>query len=244
MKIRLFRIILFGLIALANLTKFILLGTRGSVLQFIICLIIVIVEVMAYKDKKEIKGKKIIYVLCSVIAALVVIYVSSWRYGFGKMAGVYSLKLNYANSGNYTTTFFPQKVPEGAVLKDMGHMPTIMQGDGFVYAVFDTEYESLLNRLENEASKKAIMSFSAKNWSQGEYSKEQLDLAEKIFRERTGFENIDPTIGFTDPARISNNHEDHDITIYIIDSNFYFNHLRTDAVLVDHTDGVIEYVGM
>ena len=244
MKIRLFRIILFGLIALANLTKFTLLGTRGNSVQFIICLIIVIFEVKAYKDKKEIKGSKTAYVICGIFAALIVIYFSLWRYGFGKLFGVYSLKLSYAASGGYTTTFFPEKVPEGAKLKDFGHLPTIMQGDGYVYAVFDTEDATLLSKLENEAAAKAIMSFDITELGTGEMLKENLDLAEKIFREKTGFKDIDPTIDFTDPARIRYDHPDHDITIYIIDSNFYFNHLRTDAVLVDHTDGVIEYVGM
>ena len=232
------------MIASANLTKYILLGTRGNIVQFIICLIIVLAEVKAFRDKKEMKGGKIAYILCGVFAALIVIYVSLWRYGFGKVGGIYSLKLKYANSGNYTTTFFPNKVPEGAVLKDMGHLPSMMQGDGYVYTVFEIEDAALLDKLEKEASLKAIMSFSAKDWAKGEFSKEQLDIAEKIFRERTGFKDIDPTISITDPARITKNHEEHDITIYIIDSNFHFNHLRTDAVLVDHTDGVIEYVGM
>lgn len=244
MKIRFFRIILFGLIALANLTKFILLGTRGNLFQVIICLIIIIYEAKEYKDKKEIKGSKAGYVLCGIIASLVVIYFSLWRFGFGRLFGIYSLKLSYANAGGYTTTFFPEKVPKGTKLKDLGHLPSVMQGDGYVYAVFDVDDPNLLSELENKAASKALMSFDVKEYALGEIPKEYQDLANKIFREKTGFKDIDATIGITDPAHITYDYEDHDITIYIIDSNFYFNHLRTDSVLVDHTDGVIEYVGM
>lgn len=243
MKIRFFRIILFGLIALGNLIRFILIGTRGSAFQFIICLIIVLTEIAAYKDKKEIKGGKISYILCGIVAALIVLYISMFRYGFGRYVGIYSLKLKYADAGHYTTAHFPQRIPDGAKLTDMGHIPTIMQGSGYVYAVFEVDDPALLRQLEDQAASRCIMCFSGADYINREFSEDDLKTAEEIFRERTGFKDMDPSISVGDPGRLLVNATDHDIMIYILDSNFYWNHLRTDAVIVDRSASFIQYIG-
>ena len=243
MKIRFFRIILFGLIALYNITRFILIGTRGSLFQFIVCLIIVLTEIAAYRDKKEIKGGKVSYILCGIVAALIVLYISMFRYGFGRYVGIYGLKLKYAEAGHYTTSHFPQRIPDGTKLTNMGHIPTIMQGSGFVYAVFEVDDTALLSQLEDRAASSCIMSFSGDDYMNGEFSEDDLKTAEEIFRERTGFKDMDPKIYVEDPGRILVNADGHDIMIYILDSNFYWNHLRTDAVIVDRSASFIQYIG-
>ena len=114
---RIFRIILFSLIMLANLSMWLLLGTGWNLFQFVFCLIIVIVEIGLYKKKKTIKTPLISIVL-TLVSALIVVWASLLVFGFGKM-GIYDLKIKYADKVGYTTNHFPMSVPEGARLEDI-----------------------------------------------------------------------------------------------------------------------------
>ncbi len=252
---RLFRVIVFGLIALANLSVFLLIGSGFNLFQCIFCMLIVIPELVAIKNKKEIKYPKPLYIFATLFAALIVGWFSCCIFGFGKM-GIYSLKVKFADNAGYTANHFPQAIPEGAKLLDMGLLPTIMQGDGNVHATFSCD-EDTIAELEKKASDRAIMTFTIKQYLDGDIPDEYYDMAKKILNEKLHFEDMEPDIRinasriimdqqniYYDHYGKQTNKELNDVMIYIIDSNFYWNHLRTDSVVVDRTQNIIEYVGM
>lgn len=251
---RLFRVIVFGILALANFSVFILIGSKFNMFQCLVCLLIVIPELIAFKKKKEIKYKKSLFVFATLFAALIIGWFSSSVFGYGKM-GVYSLKVKFADNAGYSTYHFPQKIPENAKLIDMGLMPTIMQGDGNVHATFSCD-EKTLKELEKKAGDKAMMTFTIKQYLEGDISDEYRQTAKKILNEKYDFKDMEPEISINASGIIMDQHEKFydqygkqtdseldDVMIYILDSNFYWNHLRTDSVVVDHTNNVIEYVG-
>ena len=251
---RLLSVILFSILAIANLLIFLLIGAGFNLFQFIICLIIVIVELVKHASKKEIKYPKVIFVFLTLIAALLVLWVSSFGFGFGKM-GIYGLKLKYADFYGYTTDHFPNSVPQGAKLKDMGMLPTIMQGAGNVHATFGSDGQTI-RTLEQKASDNSIMSFTLKQYLNDEIPKEYVDKAQKIFDTKySSLKGTDAVIK-VDYSKIINDYKNrydqggttsqndlNNVIIYIIDSNFYWNHLRTNSVVVDHNEGLIEYTG-
>ena len=254
MAMRLFRVIVFALIALANLSVFVLIGSGFNLFQFILCMLIVIPESAAFKKKKEITYPKPLFLCATLFVALLVVWFSCSRFGYGKM-GIYSLKVKYADNSGYTASHFPQTIPEGAKLLDMGLMPTIMQGDGNVHATFSCDAQTLAE-LEKKVSRDAIMTFTIKQYLEGDISDEYYEMAKKTLNKRYGFEDMEPSIRinasdiimqqertFYDQYGKPSENELNDIMIYILDSNFYWNHLRTDSVVVDHTESVIEYVG-
>ncbi len=252
-NMRLFRIILFSLIMLGNLSMWLLIGTGWNVFQFVVCLIIIIVEIVNDKKKRPINNPSR-FIVFTLGSALIVVYFSMLVLGFGKM-GIYDLKIKYADQAGYTTGHFPMSVPEGAKLEDIGMMPTIMQGDGYVHALFSAD-EQTVKLLESKAADSAIMSFSLDQYLNNTIPIEHQNKAQKIFDNNYHFENTAAVIRVEYSALI---HEQEkrfnpsngdtsrikadDIAIYIIDSNFYWNHLRTNAVIVDKTSGHIEYIG-
>ena len=251
---RLFRVIVFGILALANLSVFILIGSGFNLFQCLICLLIAIPELIAFKKKKEIKHSKALFIFATLFAALIVGWFSCSIFGFGKM-GVYSLKVKFAGHAGYTTSHFPQTVPENAKLIDMGLMPTIMQGDGNVHATFNCD-DQTLSLLEKKASDKAMMTFTISQYLNGDISDEYYEMAKKILNEKFDFKDMEPSITinasdiimaqhkkFNDQNGKPSDSELDDVMIYIIDSNFYWNHLRTDSVVVDRTNNRIEYIG-
>ncbi|MCR5283108.1 MAG: hypothetical protein K6E18_07025 [Lachnospiraceae bacterium] len=238
---RLIRVIIFGLIAACNFAKFILIGSYFNMGVGMFCIAVAVVEVIIGKWKKEIKHK-VLYFLGTVFAALIMVWISTWEFGFANF-GVYALKIRYADRIGYTTSHFPQEVPENARLLNCTMMPTIMQGSGNVQATFGAEGE-VLEALEQQAKEACIMSFSAADYVNGNLPEEDQKLAQKIFEEKTDFENTEARIQVCDPTgMIRECASTHDMTIYILDSNFYWNHIHTDSVLVDHTGHEIQYVG-
>ena len=248
---RLFRIIIFALIAVANLAMFLLIGAGFNLIPFVICLIIVIMECVCFKKKKIEHPSS--YFVSTLIVGLVLVWVSCFKFGFGKL-GIYELKNRYADNAGYSTNHFPQSIPEEAKLENMGMLPSIMQGSGNVHAIFSVD-EHTIDALEKKAADVSIISFTAEQYLNGEIPQECMDKAQNIFEDKYDFEGVEATIS-VDGSKIlkeqdelynSSNGNDksklNDVVIYIIDSNFNFNHIRTDAVVVDHTDGRIEYVG-
>jgi len=220
-----------------------LLGTGWNLFQFLFCLVIVIFETVNCKKKKRIKRPGI-FIVSTLAAALIVVYVSAWVFGFGKM-GIYDLKIKYADKVGYTTSHFPMSVPEGAKLEDMGMIPTIMQGEGYVHATFSAD-EQTIRLLESKAADSAIMSFTAHQYLNNNIPAEYQDKAQKIFESTYQFKDVDAVIGVGRSTLVNEQEEQNnknDIDIYIIDSNFYWNHLRTNSVIVDKTSGYIEYIG-
>lgn len=239
---RLFRIILFEILFILNISKFFLIGATYNLGVAVFCVIICIPEIVAYRKKKEIKTSKKVYIGISIFAALIMFYISCFEFGFGRL-GMYSLKVRYADHCHYTATHFPQEIPDGAVLTDIGLLPTIMQGDGNMHATFIANRQTL-DELEKKAASEAIMSFDAKQYMNGELPKQYYDMAGKIYEQHYGRKSDNIHISVCDvTGLIRDNYPEHDIMIYIIDSNFNWNHIRTDSVVVDHTDGVIQYVG-
>ncbi len=249
---RLFRIIFFALIAALNLAMFLLIGTGFNLIPFVICLIIVIMECVCLKKNKKIERPSS-YFVSTLLVGVVLVWVSCFKFGFGKL-GIYELKIRYADKAGYSTNHFPQSIPEEANLEDMGMLPSIMQGSGNVHATFSVDEHSI-DALEKKAADAAILSFTVEQYLYGEIPKECLDKAQKIFEDKYDFEGVDATIS-VDGSKILKEQDElyddsngndksklNDVVIYIIDSNFYFNHIRTDAVVVDHTGGRIEYVG-
>jgi len=251
---RLFRIVIVALLALANLTVFLLLGCGFNLFQSMLCILIVIPEICAFKKKKEIKYSKAVYILLTLFVALIIGWFSCFVFGFGKM-GVYKLKIKYADHVGYNTEHFPQSIPEGARLKDMGLIPTIMQGSGNVHVTFSAN-EQTIKALERKAADAAIMSFTVEQYLENDIPKEYHDKAQKIFDDIYGFENTDAVIrvDYSEIIKEQTNmnydlqddkdqNKFDDVIIYIIDSNFFWNHIRTNSVVVNHTSGNIEYIG-
>ncbi|MCR4748297.1 MAG: hypothetical protein K5877_00630 [Lachnospiraceae bacterium] len=242
---RLFRVVIFALLSILNLEVFLLIGSGFNLFQCLFCMLIVIPELIAYKKRKEIKSSKVSFVFMTIFVAVMVGWFSCFVFGFGKM-GIYELKIKYADMAGYTTKHFPQNIPEGAVLTDMGLLPTIMQGDGNIHATFIAA-APVLNALEKKASAEAVMSFSAEQYLKGDIPEEYQKKAQEIFEEKYDFKDTQAQITVTASKIIygqqKNENEPDDIMIYIIDSNFYWNHIRTDSVIVDHASGLIEYIG-
>jgi len=139
---RVFRIILFLLIAVADLAKWILIGTGFNLFPFVISMAIVILEIVNLKKKKPVKNPAL-FMIGTVFSALIVVWISGAFFGYGKM-GVYELKLKYARKAGYSTEHFPAVVPDGAVLEDMRMIPTIMQGSGYVDVLLSADDKKII----------------------------------------------------------------------------------------------------
>ena len=91
------------------------------------------------------------------------------------------------------------------------------------------------------------MSFSAEQYLKGDIPEEYQKKAQEIIEEKYDFKDMQAQITVTASKIIygQQKREDEldDIMIYIMDSNFYWNHIRTDSVIVDHVSGQIEYIG-
>ncbi|MBR1568655.1 MAG: hypothetical protein IJ648_06785 [Lachnospiraceae bacterium] len=221
---------------------YVLFGTWIHLFLAVVCLTLEILEIILMVRKVRVKLKAG-YILRLIGAVLFVLFVGSFASPYHKV-GIYEYKLQYVDRHGYDIDHFPASVPAGAELIDMEYIPSIMQGDGCVRAYFQLHKKEQLDDLEEAAARRAEIVIPADKYVNGEFSEGQYALAKKKLEQGTGFSDMDPEIWIWKSDRVMDHYADHDITIYIVESNYYFHRLHTDSVVVDHTDGVIEYVGM
>ena len=242
---RFFGVIVFGLLTMTYGFLFLTLGTWFSLFWAVVCLVAAVASVILTSVKKEITEKKTPYLAGIMGVALVVVLGSLFfRVSPFGTVGIYERKLQYADRHGYDTGHFPQSIPGDAKLTDMKMIPSVMQGDGFIHAYFQFDSKEALMELAEEAEQNAELGFTAKDYMYGNLSDEDKAYAKSRVRQISGWKDAEPCIEIEHSPSVSEYYDTHFVMIYIIDSNYYPNHVRTNSVVVDYTDGVIEYVGM
>lgn len=236
-------IIFFGILTILELLGFFLLGSISQLILFFICLGITLLEFCLYRKDKPVQKKKT-WLAGRILLFLILLYISCFASILCPL-GIYELKLSYAAAFGSTTEHFPKRV-SGMELMEMGFLPSIMQGNGHVYARFEVEDDALLRQLEAQAEGSCEIQFTAADYTTGQIEKDVLEKARRILQDHWSSSSPAPApdIWIWNSERVNNHSQDHDIRIYIISSNYYTNHIRTSSVVVDWTDHVIEYEGM
>lgn len=229
----------YGIYAVGCLVAFLLFGTG---LHLLLCIAGVVLALWLGRHGKR-REKLPARIASVLVPMLLMIWISSFSCGYGTI-GAYGCKVWYAGSFGMHVDHFPDTVPQGFELKEMGFLPSILQGDGHVYALFQTDDPETLAEWEKQASGKAILSFSGTDYAEENFSAEDVAHASAVLKERFGFQDMDPSFWYWDREGTRQHYRDHDITIYFMESNFYWNHIRTSAIVIDRTDRVIEFIGM
>lgn len=142
---------------------------------------------------------------------------------------LYPLQLKYYKS-TYSQSdaldFFPDKIPENVGDYKLEHVPTVMQGAGHTSLIFTSDSETIKECIR-AAEQDAILIFTLSE--QDQYKDE--------FKKLSGNEYALLYI-YTDEAMKQNSEN---VTVYLLYSNFDFNHPHTSAVLVDEENFTVQF---
>ncbi len=142
---------------------------------------------------------------------------------------LYPLQLKYYKS-TYSQSdaldFFPDKIPENVGDYKLEHVPTVMQGAGHTSLMFTSDSETIQECIR-EAKQDAILIFTLS----------EQDQYEDKFKKSSGSEYAFLYF-YTDEAMKQNSEN---VTVYLLYSNFDFNHPHTSAVLVDEENCTVQF---
>lgn len=229
--------ILFIMAGVANVVKFLLLGTYINILLAAACIAFGALDIIrrgAPSHKGLIASRTIALLVCAYIG----IGMSS---PYGRI-GLYGSKLRYAEASGYSVGHFPD-LKEGLRLTDMQYMPSVMQGSGWVYAGIECSAERLAH-LEKDAAERAQVCFTLDGYLTGTIPEDRMPWANDTADDERSWDRWYDKHIYVHLSERMMDASGHDTAVYIIYSNYYSDHIRTDAVIVDRTDGYIEYVGM
>ena len=128
----------------------------------------------------------------------------------------YPMAMKYAYGFQTASTFLPEELPSSARDVRYDFFPTILQGDGHVCVEFTADevyVTELSNRLETEA-------MYVINYGELDSLNAALNTEDSDYKKITLWEG-------------SFGEEHPDSTVYIIDTNYYWNHPRYKAVFID-----------
>ena len=214
---------LFLAVALINLAVVVMTSAFMPIVMMVICTVCFIV---AFR-RKQYDAKSIAVELFAVLVSAYFLFLAS---SFsGSMNWQYPLQRWYIEfmANDDTDGFFPDKLPADAENFRTEYCPPLMQGSGYYYICFNTEYIEQYNAFTGNA----VLSFTMEEYNNG-LSEESYEKFNKLAEDGYG---LDFYVDIPDCIDES----DSNTKIYIINSNFYWNHPHTDIIFINNDEKLV-----
>ena len=214
---------LFMALAIINLAIFI---TTSAVLPVILMVICVICFTVSLK-RKQYDAKVIAAELVAVLVLAYFMFSTSlfsgsfiWQYPFQRWYIEFM-------ANDDTDGFFPDQLPADAKNFCTEYCPPLMQGNGYYYICFNTDN---IDQFKSY-TKEAILSFTMEEYANG--------LSEKHAARFNEFAEDGYGLEFYVDIPDCIDEENYNTEIYIINSNFYWNHPHTDIIFINYDEKLV-----
>lgn len=144
-------------------------------------------------------------------------------------ASCYSISMNQLN---YTGSFLPEELPGDAHNVSLQYLPTVLQGDGRTNVFFETSSENIDKYISYYSEKAILPVFTVKELADQENSPVLSHLKDYV-------EDSSPELHVTIPDYIKENYPN--AKVYVIDSNFYWNHMYSQCFICDKEAGIVGF---
>lgn len=216
-----------SLLFLAIAVVYLLIIVLTSAIMPIVMMIICIVCFWVTFKKRQHTAKAIALELFAAIILTFFIFFTSiilggmkWQYPFQRWYIEFM-------ANDDTDGFFPDKLPADAENFRTEYVPPLMQASGYYYICFSTDnVEQYRSYTEN-----AVLSFTMEEYNNG-LSEKNTAIFNELAEEGYGLE-------FYADIPDCINESDANTEIYIINSNFYWNHPHTDIIFINYDEKLI-----
>lgn len=130
-------------------------------------------------------------------------------------------------------SFFPDRLPKDAKNTHFNYMPTILQGDGHRNVFFETSEEYINQYLEEYSEQAILPAFTVSELYDQDNSIVLSNLEEYVE------DSSDPVFHVTIPQYVRENYPN--AKVYVIYSNFYWNHMYSRCFICDEESGLIGF---
>ncbi len=226
-----------GLVLIGALVTAVMLGIYMlSIFELILAAVIAVVTANETPSNRRYRGRRAVLGLILLTAAAFLFVMPCYFSGNWKWRYVYQ-RHYAANSGCVgDIECFPQELPESAGDFHTEYQPSFFQAAGH-YSISFTAADEEIARYKTYAENRAVFVCSLREWLSWENGERMSDQQNQRLLELSGGSSASLSLWADENIRRSPD----TVTVYVLDSDFEWNHPYTCAVLVDEQNHLVEF---